>query len=94
VPGFGGHDIDDVAKTYRSIWQDIRTARGREKIFGLAFFEFIDEWWKSGETPTDTEAHQPEDPEEWFGIYRVSPDGTLTAKGAIPATVRELFTAP
>ncbi|BDD88103.1 hypothetical protein [Desulfofustis limnaeus] len=94
VPGFGGHDIDDVARTYRSIWQDIRTARGREKIYGLAFFEFIDEWWKSGETPTDTEAHQPEDPEEWFGIYRVARDGTLTAKGAIPATVRELFTAP
>jgi hypothetical protein len=91
VPGFGGHRIEDVPGAFTSVWQDIRTARGGEKICGVAFFELNDEWWKSGEDPTDSTRHEPEDPEEWFGIYEVGPDRRLVPKGTIPKTIKALF---
>ena len=91
APGFGGHRIEDVPQTFRSVWQDIRTAKGHEKFAGLVFFELQDEWWKSGENHTDSTRHEPEDPEEWFGIYEVGKDKKLTPKGDIPETVRRLF---
>ena len=53
VPGFGGHRVEDVPATFRSVWQDVRTAWGKEKFAGLVFFQLHDEWWKSGEDPTD-----------------------------------------
>ncbi|WP_054692571.1 hypothetical protein [Desulfosarcina cetonica] len=93
VPGFGGHRVTDVPAMLRAIWNDIRTARGHEKFCGLTFFEFQDEWWKSGEDPTDCRRHEADDPEEWFGIYAVDADGTLAPKGDIPATVKDLFTS-
>lgn len=94
VPGFGGHRVEDVPETYRSVWRDIRTAKGREKFAGLVFFELHDEWWKSGEDRADPDHHAPEDPEEWFGIYAVGDDNKLVEKGKIPETVRELFAGP
>lgn len=94
VPGFGGHKVEDVPKTFRSVWQDIRTAKGRSKFAGLVFFELQDEWWKSGENPTDSTRHEPQDPEEWFGVYEVGPDKQLIPKGKIPETVRTLFAEP
>lgn len=94
VPGFGGHRIEDVPATFRAVWKDLRTAAGHEKFAGLVFFEFQDEWWKSGEDPTDSIRHDPEDPEEWFGIYEVGKDNKVLPKGAIPQTLRSLFTGP
>lgn len=94
VPGFGGHKVADVPKTFTSVWQDIRTAKGKERFAGLVFFELQDEWWKSGEDPTDNTRHEPQDPEEWFGIYEVTKDRVLVPKGEIPATVKKLFTQP
>jgi hypothetical protein len=94
VPGFGGHRVEDVPKTFRSVWQDVRSAAGKEKFAGLVFFEFQDEWWKSGEDPTDSTRHESQDPEEWFGIYAVGKDNALVPKGKIPETVRELFAEP
>ena len=94
VPGFGGHKVEDVPKTFTSVWQDIRTAKGKERFAGLVFFELQDEWWKSGEDPTDNTRHEPQDPEEWFGIYEVTKDRVLVPKGEIPATVKKLFTQP
>jgi hypothetical protein len=91
VPGFGGHKVADVPKIFESVWRDIRTAKGKEHFAGLVFFELQDEWWKSGETPDDTTRHEPEDPEEWFGIYEVDAQHRLTPKGEIPDTVRRLF---
>lgn len=92
VPGFGGHKVDDVPNTFRSVWQDVRTAKGRDKFAGLVFFELQDEWWKSGEDADDPARHEPDDPEEWFGLYAVDDDKRLVPKGSIPATVRQLFT--
>lgn len=94
VPGFGGHKVADVPKTFRSVWKDIRTAKGRENFAGMVFFELQDEWWKSGEDPTDSTRHEPQDPEEWFGVYAVGDDKRLISKGKIPETVRGLFAEP
>ena len=94
VPGFGGHSVEDVPKTFAAVWQDMRTARGKEKFCGISFFELHDEWWKSGEDPTDALRHERQDPEEWFGLYEVGSDGRLVAKGKIPETIRKLYSEP
>jgi hypothetical protein len=94
VPGFGGHRVADVPAVFRSVWNDIRSARGHERIVGMAFFELQDEWWKSGETPDDPSNHPDNDPEEWFGLYSQGEGGRLVPKGAIPDTVREIFASP
>jgi hypothetical protein len=91
VPGFGGHRVEDVPKVFASVWKDIRTSRGNKKFCGISFFELNDEWWKSGEDPTDSTRHEREDPEEWFGLYEVGPDRGLVPKGKIPEAVKNLF---
>ena len=65
-----------------------------DKFCGIAFFELNDEWWKSGEDPTDSIRHDREDPEEWFGIFEVGPDLLLVPKGKIPETIGNLYRAP
>ncbi len=94
VPGFGGHRVEDVPTTFRAVWQDVRTAWGKEKFAGLVFFQLQDEWWKSGEDPTDSTRHERQDPEEWFGLYEVGEGNVLVPKGAIPETVHALFREP
>jgi len=94
VPGFGGHSHQAVATSLAAIWQDLRTAKGREKFCGLAFFELQDEWWKSGEDPTDSTRHEEQDPEEWFGLFSVGEDHHLLPKGEIPATVKKIYSSP
>jgi hypothetical protein len=91
VPGFGGHKVADVPKTLRSVWRDIRTARGKENYCGIVFFELQDEWWKSAKGPAEALRQDADDPEQWFGIYKVRQDHTLRPKGDIPATVKRLF---
>jgi hypothetical protein len=93
-PGFGGHKIEDVPAIFRSVWRDIRTARGKEKYSGLIFFELQDEWWKSAKGPEEALRQDADDPEQWFGVYSVDKTHTLTPKGAIPATIKMLFTEP
>ena len=92
VPGFGGHKAEEVARHFVQIWWDLHTAQGKEHFCGLAFFEWQDEWWKSGETWDDPAHHAPEDPEEWFGIFELGPDNRLLPKGRVPDTVRRLYT--
>lgn len=94
VPGFGGHSTEEVATTFENVWQDLHSAQCRDRFYGLVFFEWQDEWWKSGETPDDPLDHAAEDPEEWFGIYELGPDNRLIPKGRIPETVKRLFTQP
>lgn len=91
VPGFGGHRVDNVPKAFHTVWRDITNARGHDKFCGVAFFELHDEWWKSGESPTDSETHDLNDPEEWFGIYEINDENRLVPKGKIPDTMRELY---
>lgn len=94
IPGFGGHKAEDVPNIFQSVWQDIRTAHGRENFCGLVFFEFQDEWWKSAKGAAEALRHDPDDPEQWFGMYAVDKDRNLIPKGAIPATVQRLFAEP
>ena len=94
IPGFGGHSLEEVPAAFKSIWRDIRTAKGREKYCGLVFFEFQDEWWKTAKGPEEALRQDPDDPEQWFGVYSVDKKHRLTAKGAIPATVGILFAEP
>jgi hypothetical protein len=94
IPGFGGHKIDDVPTTFRSVWQDIRTAQGKERFSGLVFFELQDEWWKSAKGPEESLHQDADDPEQWFGVYSVTTDHTLIPKGAIPASIGQLFAEP
>ena len=90
-PGFGGHREQQVISSFKAVWKDLQTAKGKEKIAGIAFFEFQDEWWKSGEDPTDSSRHERDDPEEWFGIYKLDNNHKLRPKGKIPETLRKLF---
>jgi hypothetical protein len=94
IPGFGGHKVEDVPALFKSIWKDIRTAKGREKYSGLVFFELQDEWWKSAKGPEEALRQDPDDPEQWFGVYSVEKNQKLTPKGAIPATIGTLFAEP
>lgn len=94
VPGFGGHRVNDVPAALQAVWRDVRTAGGREKFAGLVFFELHDEWWKSGEDPADATRHEPDDPEEWFGLYEVGEGNLLIPKGKIADTIRTLFSEP
>jgi hypothetical protein len=94
VPGFGGHKVEDVPQDFTAIWQDVRTAKGKEKFCGISFFELQDEWWKSGEDPTDSTRHERQDPEEWFGLYEVGADTHLVPKGKIPETLGKLYRMP
>lgn len=94
VPGFGGHRVEDVPAVFRSIWKDVRSAKGREKYAGLVFFELHDEWWKSHKSETESTRQDRDDPEQWFGIYSLGQDNVLVPKGNIPQTVRDLFREP
>ena len=91
VPGFGGHSIEKIPELLREVWRDLSTAKGREKFCGLAFFELNDEWWKSAKNSADSLRHDQDDPEQWFGLFSVGPDGRLTAKGKLAETVRKIF---
>jgi len=94
VRDYGGNPPDKIAGVLRSVWQDLRTARGREAYCGMVFFEFQDEWWKIGWVPGDENTHEPQDPEEWFGLYAIGDHNSLVPRGELPATVRSLFTQP
>jgi hypothetical protein len=94
VPGFGGHKVEDVVQDFTAIWQDLRTAKGHEKFCGVSFFELQDEWWKSGEDPTDSTRHEIGDPEEWFGLFEVGDNHRLVPKGKIPETLGKLYKIP
>ena len=94
APGFGGHKIEDIPKDFTAIWQDIRTAKGKERFCGVSFFEFQDEWWKSAKTPERAISQDEDDPEEWFGLFSVTADHRLTPKGKIPETLGKLYKMP
>jgi hypothetical protein len=94
VPGFGGHKVQDVPKAFKAVWKDVRTAKGKEKFCGIAFFEFQDEWWKSGKDAAASIRHDREDPEQWFGIYEVDVNQNLIPKGQIPETIKQIYHMP
>jgi len=91
IPGFGGNSVQAVKKVLTGVWNDLQTARGKEKFCGMNFFEFQDEWWKSAKPPQGALKQDAQDPEQWFGLYRVDVDGSLHPKGDLPEVVKQLF---
>jgi hypothetical protein len=39
-------------------------------VAGTAVFQWSDGWWKNDDADGDEREHDPEDPEEWFGLVR------------------------
>jgi hypothetical protein len=94
IPEFGGNREEKVCSVYFQVWADVKTAAGAHVINGLAWFEFMDEWWKNDQSP-DEFFHEENDPEEWFGLYSINEDKkSLSPKGRIPGTVQSLFLQP
>lgn len=92
VPPYGNNSEEDVANFYHRVTSDIALVQG---LSGLFVFEFMDEHWKNGEEENDAFSHNPEDQEEWFGLYRVEEDEAgrlyLAPKELIIEAVRELL---
>lgn len=93
IPEFGGNTTEEQASTLRQSWEDLTTARNKEKYAGICFFEFSDEWWKGpiGDPPAATRDpffQESDDPEEWFGIYTINRE----PKGNVPQTLKDIFT--
>lgn len=63
-PGYGGYQPKAQAQALLAAWDALFQAR----IQGACVFEWNDEWWKRGQTHDDAQAHDPADPEEWFGL--------------------------
>ena len=93
IPDYGGNSYEKVESVYSQVWEDVKTATGSEKINGLVWFEFMDEWWKTGMESHDESSHNDQDPEEWFGIYSVNDDYSLSPKGDIPEIIRVFFSS-
>lgn len=72
MPIYGSGTDHDAAKLFRRAYRDISRLSG---VKGLFFFEFMDEYWKNGEEKDDSLIHNPDDQEEWFGLYSVADNG-------------------
>ncbi|MBI4597240.1 MAG: hypothetical protein HY737_02420 [Candidatus Omnitrophica bacterium] len=63
--GYGGHSPQAQRDRLVALWDDVFQSGAS----GGVIFEWNDEWWKDGKNgATDAEAHDPNDPEEWFGL--------------------------
>jgi exo-beta-1,3-glucanase (GH17 family) len=59
-------------------------------VAGTVVFQWNDGWWKNGERPGDELSHDPDDPEEWFGLLRFDgpQDRIGTPRPALAALAR------
>nr|WP_321468188.1 hypothetical protein [uncultured Desulfobulbus sp.] len=94
IPDFGGHAPEEVPPVFASVWQDLHTAHGSERFCGISFFELQDEWWKSAKGPEASLHQDPDDPEQWFGVYSADVKGNLHPKGDIAESIGRLFAKP
>lgn len=86
----------DTVRVYSEVWNDIKTAKMSYVINGIAWFEFMDEWWKPSDpnvipSESDPTTHEDNDPEEWFGIFSIRDDRSLAANGGLDKKIKELF---
>ena len=73
VPPYGDNSEKAVSSLYLKSYNDIKEFLNNDNssFSGIFYFEFNDEHWKNGEEENDTNIHNPNDPEEWFGVYSV-----------------------
>nr|WP_320012699.1 hypothetical protein [uncultured Desulfobulbus sp.] len=91
IPGFGGNTVKQIGDMFTQVLNDLQTAEGRERFCGISVFEFQDEWWKSAKPPEAARHQDPQDPEQWFGLYGVDLEGKLSPKGNLVERIRKLY---
>ena len=64
TPGYGGFTPERQASELVKLWDALFQSGAQ----GGAIFEWNDEWWKQADFPGDEHQHNPNDPEEWFGL--------------------------
>ncbi len=69
--GYGGHTTATRPAALLALWDGIFQAGAQ----GAVVFEWNDEWWKQAEHAGDERTHEPEDPEEWFGLVEFQDAG-------------------
>ncbi|MCK4332095.1 MAG: hypothetical protein KAV40_00780 [Thermoplasmatales archaeon] len=87
--GYGGNSEEEQAKLLKNCWEDIVNAG----CTGGIVFEWNDEWWKNECYGVDKNTHNPDDPEEWFGMIAIEgteDDYTVRKKRAY-YMVQEIF---
>lgn len=62
--GYGGWTPDRQKTELVRLWDELFQSGAQ----GGVVFEWNDEWWKHGEAANDAAQHDPQDPEEWFGL--------------------------
>ena len=63
-PGYGGSTPEAQAEEVLALWDAVFQAGTQ----GGSVFAWQDEWWKQADELGDAQAHDPDDPEEWFGL--------------------------
>lgn len=84
VPAYKDNSQEAVADLYMRANKDIleasakalKNSAGRDNFSGFFFFEFMDEYWKNGEEENDSLQQNPNDPEEWYGIFSIKDGGS------------------
>jgi hypothetical protein len=71
----------------------------RSGAAGAAVFQWSDGWWKNADRPGDEQAHDEDDPEEWFGLVAFGGPGdrrgrARPALAAMQAWNRAVLTLP
>lgn len=61
---YGGNSLEEQEIGVLQMYEDAIDAGAS----GACVFEWIDEWWKNFNHPSDEKVHEPSDAEEWFGI--------------------------
>ncbi len=62
--GYGGFKPEAQREQLLALWDGLFQAGAQ----GGVIFEWNDEWWKHAESADDAATHDPNDPEEWFGL--------------------------
>ncbi len=71
--GYGGNSLEEQTDGIMYMYKEAIAAG----VNGACVFEWIDEWWKNFNHPSDLFIHEENDPEEWFGICYYDEAGKL-----------------
>jgi glycosyl hydrolase family 2 len=90
--GSGGATEDEQAAGLVEIDRQLEAAG----VAGTAVFQWCDGWWKNADLPGDELTHDPQDPEEWFGLVSFAgpADRLGTPRPALAALARHHRAAP
>jgi exo-beta-1,3-glucanase (GH17 family) len=86
LPGRGGASQAEQAQGLI----DLASAFQASGVIGTVAFQWSDGWWKNNDAQGDERTHDPDDPEEWFGLVEFSgaDDRSGTPRRALEALTR------